>query len=113
METVTAAPPPTRTPKPLPAWIKLRLAAINFVNPSRLANNNIVELPLGKILKLNAPANEVAAMDFVRANTTILAPKSACHAYPSSDPFRQLTPSSPPQSSTSTTSNPTAPPTSS
>jgi hypothetical protein len=70
----------THKQKPLPTWIKLRLAAINFVSPSRLANN-IVELPFGKILKLNAPANEVAAMEFVQANTTIPVPKSTCHSY--------------------------------
>ncbi|KAH6856354.1 kinase-like domain-containing protein [Chaetomium sp. MPI-CAGE-AT-0009] len=74
MQPVTAAEPqPSRKPKPLPTWIKLRLAAINFINPSRLTN--VIALPFGKILKRNALANEIAALEFVRANTTIPVPK--------------------------------------
>lgn len=68
---------PRLTSKPLPTWLKLHLSASNFIGrPSRLGVGNIIVLPFGKILKLDAPANEIAAMEFVRANTTIPVPKS-------------------------------------
>lgn len=70
MQPVTAEPEPT--------WIKLRLAAVAFVKPSRVTN--VIALPFGRILKLDAPANELTAMEFVRANTTIPVPKSACQS---------------------------------
>lgn len=68
-------PEPRR--KPLPAWLKLRIAAATVVKRSpRYGVGNVIALPFGKILKLDAHANEIAAMEFVRANTTIPVPKS-------------------------------------
>ena len=78
MQPVTAEDQSGRKLKSLPTWIKLRLAATTLVNPSRLSN--VIALPFGKILKLRAPANEIAAMEFVRANTTIPVPKSGCQS---------------------------------
>jgi hypothetical protein len=78
MQPVTAEPQPGRKPKPLPTWIKLRLAATTLVNPSCVSN--IIALPFGKVLKLDVPANEIAAIEFVRANTTIPVPKSGCQS---------------------------------
>ena len=76
MQSATTAEP-RLTSKPLPKWLKLHLAANNFIGrPSRLGVGNVVVLPFGKILKLDAQPNEIAAMEFVRANTTIPAPKS-------------------------------------
>ncbi|KAK3905578.1 kinase-like domain-containing protein [Staphylotrichum tortipilum] len=72
----TTTTEPRLTSKPLPKWLKLHLAASNFVGrPSRLSVGNIIVLPFGKILKFDAPANEIAAMEFVRVNTTIPVPK--------------------------------------
>ncbi|KAK3901076.1 hypothetical protein C8A05DRAFT_35258 [Staphylotrichum tortipilum] len=79
MEHATAGPQPAE-PKPAEpeAAEPLHIAAITFVKSSRL--DNIVELPFGKILKLHAPANEIAAMEFVQANTTIPVPKNRCQS---------------------------------
>lgn len=42
----------------------------NFKTHSR-----VVALPFNKIAKFNVPANEIDALEFVRANTTIPVPK--------------------------------------
>ncbi|KAK4151653.1 hypothetical protein C8A00DRAFT_35695 [Chaetomidium leptoderma] len=71
-----STPGPNAGAKPLPTWIKLHIAAGAFVKrASRLGPGNVIVLPFSKILKLNVPANEIAAMEFVRANTTIPVPK--------------------------------------
>ncbi|KAK3291872.1 kinase-like domain-containing protein [Chaetomium fimeti] len=77
MQPITAEQPghkltplPKPLPKPLPTWIKLRIALIK-----PLHRGKVIVLPFGRILKMNAPANEMASMEFVRANTTIPVPK--------------------------------------
>lgn len=73
MPSITTSP----KPKPLPRWLQLRITASTFMRKSRrLGTGNVIVLPLHKIAKLDVPANEIAAMEFVRANTTIPVPKS-------------------------------------
>ncbi|POS73904.1 hypothetical protein DHEL01_v207700 [Diaporthe helianthi] len=70
-------PPPPRTKrKPLPKWLQLRIKASTFLSRSReLSTGNVIVLPFNKIAKLDVPEGEIAAMRFVRANTTIPIPE--------------------------------------
>lgn len=68
---------PRTKPKPLPKWLRLRIKASTLFSRSRrLGTGNVIVLPFNKIAKLDVPANEIAAMRFVRANTTIPVPES-------------------------------------
>lgn len=78
-----ALPPPApprevdREPSPLPKWLQLRIKASALLNRSRRHGpGNVVMLPFNKIAKLDVPVSEVAAMKFVRANTSIPVPES-------------------------------------
>lgn len=76
--------PPHTQPKPLPKWLQLRIKASTLFSRSRrLGTGNVIVLPFNKIAKLDVPANEIAAMRFVRANTSIPIPES--------ESFRPLT----------------------
>lgn len=73
---LVALPPHTK-PKPLPKWLQLRIKASTLFSRSRrLGTGNVIVLPFNKIAKLDVPANEIAAMRFVRANTSIPIPES-------------------------------------
>lgn len=61
--------------KPLPKWLRLRIAASTLVK-GRRGTGNVIMLPCNKVVKLNVPPNEIAALEYVRANTTIPVPKS-------------------------------------
>jgi len=55
----------TATNKPIPTWLKLRMAASKLVKPSSRstpAEGHVIELSFNKTLKLDAPANEIAAI---------------------------------------------------
>lgn len=66
-----------RGPSPLPRWLRLRIKAGALLNWSRRdLPYNVVVLPFNKIAKLNVSVTEIAAMDFVRANTSIPVPES-------------------------------------
>lgn len=69
--------PPQTKPKPLPKWLQLRIKASTLFSRSRrLGTGNVIVLPFNKIAKLDVPASEIAAMRFVRANTSIPIPES-------------------------------------
>lgn len=69
--------PPHTKPKPLPKWLQLRIKASTLFSRSRrLGTGNVIVLPFNKIAKLDVPASEIAAMRFVRANTSIPIPES-------------------------------------
>ncbi|KAL1855216.1 hypothetical protein Daus18300_011217 [Diaporthe australafricana] len=77
-------PPPGAAPpgpnnnkrKPLPRWLHARIKASTLLSRSRrLGTGNVVVLPFNKIAKLGVPANEIAAMRLVRANTSIPVPE--------------------------------------
>lgn len=66
-------------PKPLPMWLQLRITASTLLSKSRrLGTGSVIVLPFKKIAKLDVSANEIAAMEFVQANTTVPIPKSEC-----------------------------------
>lgn len=74
-------PPPLsdsdRDPSPLPRWLQLRVKASWILNRSRRHDpGNVVVLPFNKIAKLNVSVTEIAALNFVGANTSIPVPKS-------------------------------------
>jgi hypothetical protein len=71
-------------PKPLPRWLQLRITASTLLSRShRLGTGNVVVLPFKKIAKLDVSAGEIAAMEYVQANTTVPLPKSKLEAgYP-------------------------------
>ncbi|KAK2611740.1 hypothetical protein N8I77_005064 [Diaporthe amygdali] len=75
------SPPPLpseddRKPSPLPVWLQLRIKASALLNRSRRHGpGNVVVLPFNKIAKLNVSVTEIAAMNFVRANTSIPVPE--------------------------------------
>lgn len=70
-------PAPESKRKPLPKWLHARIKASTLLSRSRrLGTGNVIVLPFNKIAKLDVPANEIAAMRFVRANTTIPIPES-------------------------------------
>lgn len=74
-------PPPLndsdRDPSPLPRWLQLRVKASWVLNRSRRHEpGNVVVLPFNKIAKLKVSVTEIAAINFVRANTSIPVPKS-------------------------------------
>ncbi|KAG6355018.1 hypothetical protein INS49_004099 [Diaporthe citri] len=57
-------------------WLRLRIKASALLNWSRRHGPyNVVVLPFNKIAKLNVSVTEIAAMNFVRANTSIPVPK--------------------------------------
>ncbi|KAM7201115.1 Protein kinase-like domain containing protein [Rhypophila sp. PSN 637] len=64
-------------PRPLPTWLRLRMAASTLMSPShRRGAGNVIVLPFNtRVVKLDVRPNEIAAMEFVRANTTIPIPK--------------------------------------
>lgn len=73
---------PETKPKPLPKWLQLRIKASTLFSRSRrLGTGNVIVLPFSKIAKLDVPANEIAAMRFVRANTSIPIPESESSRY--------------------------------
>lgn len=73
---LVALPPHTK-PKPLPKWLQLRIKASTLFSRSRrLGTGNVIVLPFNKVAKLDVPANEIAAMRFVRTNTSIPIPES-------------------------------------
>lgn len=61
----------------LPAWLRLRVWASQYLYPgkNRAGWGNIVRLPFGKVLKISTGRNELEAMEFVRANTSIPLPR--------------------------------------
>ncbi|KAK3293017.1 kinase-like domain-containing protein [Chaetomium fimeti] len=60
----------------LPTALRLRLAAGRFIKgSSAFGTDKVVALPFNKIAKLDVPTNEIDAMEFVRANTTIPIPQ--------------------------------------
>ncbi|KAH6847688.1 kinase-like domain-containing protein [Chaetomium sp. MPI-CAGE-AT-0009] len=62
--------------RPLPTALRLRLAASRLIKrSSAFGTDKVIALPFNKVAKLDVPANEIAAMEFVRANTTIPVPK--------------------------------------
>lgn len=66
-----------RGPSPLPRWQRLRIKASALLNwPRRHGPHNVLVLPLNKVAKLNVSLTEIAAMNFVRDNTSIPVPKS-------------------------------------
>jgi hypothetical protein len=67
--------PTPDSPNPLPKWLKLRVAAGELVTARRNRVDDF-NLPFNKAVKLNVSPNELAAMEYVRANTTIPVPKS-------------------------------------
>ncbi|KAK3944326.1 kinase-like domain-containing protein [Diplogelasinospora grovesii] len=63
-------------PKSLPKRLQLRITASTFLGrKSRLGSGNVVVLLFGKIAKLDVPADELAAMEFVRTHTSIPVPR--------------------------------------
>ncbi|KAK3319030.1 kinase-like domain-containing protein [Apodospora peruviana] len=63
-------------PNPLPKWLRLRItASILMAGSRRRGPGNVIILPFNKVAKLNVSAGEIAAMEFVRANTTIPIPR--------------------------------------
>ncbi|KAI3392414.1 hypothetical protein diail_5720 [Diaporthe ilicicola] len=63
-------------PKPLPMWLQLRITASTLLSKSRrLGTGSVIVLPFKKIAKLDVSSGEIAAMEFVRANTTVPIPK--------------------------------------
>lgn len=84
---------PETKPEPLPKWLQLRITASTLFSRSRrLGTGNVVVLPFNKIAKLDVPANEIAAMRFVRANTTIPIPESESSRYNESSTYTLATP---------------------
>lgn len=80
-ESQSLPPPPLRDsdrdPSPLPRWLQLRVKASWILNRSRRHDpGNVVVLPFNKIAKLNVSVTEIAALNFVGANTSIPVPKS-------------------------------------
>lgn len=74
------SPPPLndadRDPSPLPRWLQLRIKASVLWNRSRRHGpGNVFVLPFGKVAKLNVSVTEIAALSFVRANTSIPVPE--------------------------------------
>lgn len=84
---------PETKPEPLPKWLQLRITASTLFSRSRrLGTGNVIVLPFHKIAKLDVPANEIAAMRFVRANTTIPIPESESSGYNENSTYILTTP---------------------
>lgn len=66
-----------RLDKRLPKWIRVRLAAGRFIGgfSKFKIDTKVVALPFNRIAKFDVPANEIDALEFVRANTTIPVPR--------------------------------------
>lgn len=64
-------------PAPLPRWLQLRIKASTPFNRShRHGLEHVVMLPFNKVAKLDVHVTEIAALNFVRANTSIPVPES-------------------------------------
>lgn len=64
-------------PKALPRWLQLRITASTLLSRShRLGTGSVIVLPFKKVAKLDVSAGEIAAMEFLQANTTVPIPKS-------------------------------------
>ncbi|KAK4234691.1 kinase-like domain-containing protein [Achaetomium macrosporum] len=73
---VTEPSPGNSDARPLPRSLQLQIAvSLLTKRQPALSRGNVIVLPFHKILKRHAQANEIDAMEFVRANTTIPVPK--------------------------------------
>jgi hypothetical protein len=59
----------TSTVQPRPPWLKLRIAASTLIIPG-LGMGNMIVVLFKKVVKLDVLASQIAALKFVRANTT-------------------------------------------
>lgn len=82
-EETQSVPPPSprcqvdRKPAPLPRWLQLLIKASALLNRSRRHGlSDVVVLPFNKVAKLDVRVTEIAAITFVRANTSIPVPES-------------------------------------
>lgn len=71
---MSPTPADSQGSKPLPKWLQVRMAASALLR-GRRGTGNVTMLPFNKVVKSNVQPNEIAALEYVAANTTIPVPK--------------------------------------